>query len=260
LAVPATRPRVEAERVEAHSRYGRVHVRAWGGLHPELERRAAWADHAGPLPIIEGSIINLTVDHLPGDRAPKPVWLWCSDPDPAGADLDRWWRSYLRRFDIEHTFRTPPPRRQETPQKGQTPPRWEATYRLKIKLSRREDRREDYLTLLTNIRAVRDALDELADRYAYRAKQNGADFAEIDAATGVSRQAARQRHMRQTVLRPVTMIGGPWEGRPMNVLLGESAVRLLAFDPWLKSDRQLIVSGVVGWWAWLASGRGCEPG
>jgi len=28
----------------------------------------------------------------------------------------------------------------------------------------------------------------------------------------------------------------------------------------LKSDRQLIVSGVVGWWAWLASGRGCEPG
>jgi hypothetical protein len=22
-----------------------------------------------------------------------------------GADLDWWWRSYLRRFDIEHTFR-----------------------------------------------------------------------------------------------------------------------------------------------------------
>ena len=31
-------------------------------------------------------------------------------------------------------------------------------------------------------------------------------------------------------------------------------------EPLNKSDRQLIVSGVVEWWAWLASGRGCEPG
>lgn len=105
LAVPASWPSDQAELEQAHPRYGRVYVRAWGGLHPELERRAAWADHTGPLPIIEGSIINLTVDHLPGDRAPKPMWLWCSDPDAADADLDWWWRSYLRRFDIEHTFR-----------------------------------------------------------------------------------------------------------------------------------------------------------
>ena len=33
------------------------------------------------------------------------MWLWCSDRDAADADLDWWWRSYLRRFDIEHTFR-----------------------------------------------------------------------------------------------------------------------------------------------------------
>jgi hypothetical protein len=33
------------------------------------------------------------------------VWLWCSDPVAVGADLDWWWRSYLRRFDLEHTFR-----------------------------------------------------------------------------------------------------------------------------------------------------------
>ncbi len=105
LADPATWPDAQAEGVQTHSRYGRVHVRAWGGLHPELERRAAWADHAGPLPIIEGSIINLTVDHLPGDRAPKPMWLWCSDPQAAAADVDWWWHSSLRRFDIEHTFR-----------------------------------------------------------------------------------------------------------------------------------------------------------
>lgn len=108
-----------------------------------------------------------------------------------------------------------------------------ATWDLDSGLRSRDHRRQDYLTLLTMIRDVRDALDDIADRYTFRAKQNGADFAEIGAAAGVSRQAARQRHLRQTVQRLVTMVDGPWDGRPYNVLLGESAVRLLAFDPWL---------------------------
>jgi hypothetical protein len=102
---PATWGVPDGERRDTHPRYGRVHVRAWGGLHPELERRGGWADHDGPLPILTGTVVNVTVDHLPGDRAPKPMWLWCSDPVAAGADLDWWWRSYLRRFDLEHTFR-----------------------------------------------------------------------------------------------------------------------------------------------------------
>jgi hypothetical protein len=95
----------DAERRDTHPRYGQVHVRAWGRLHPQLERRTAWADHPGPLPIIEGTLINVTVERLPGDRAPKPMWLWCNDSTVTDADLDWWWRSYLRRFDIEHTFR-----------------------------------------------------------------------------------------------------------------------------------------------------------
>jgi Transposase DDE domain len=47
----------------------------------------------------------VTVERLPGDRAPKPMWLWCNDFLVTDTDLDWWWRSYLRRFDIEHTFR-----------------------------------------------------------------------------------------------------------------------------------------------------------
>ena len=109
-----------------------------------------------------------------------------------------------------------------------------ATWDLDSGLRRPADRREDYLTLLATIRTVQDALDEIAGRYSYRAKRNGADFAEIGTATGISRQAARQRHLRQTVHKPVTMSGGPWENRPMNVRLGESTVRLLAFDLWLE--------------------------
>jgi hypothetical protein len=51
---------------------------AWDRVHPRLTHRAAWLDHDGDLPVIEGTLIKLTVDHLPSDRDPKPVWLWCS--------------------------------------------------------------------------------------------------------------------------------------------------------------------------------------
>ena len=55
-------------------------------------------------PVIEGALIRLVVDHLPGDRDPKPLWRWCSRIGlrPGG---DRLWQAFLRRFDLEHTFR-----------------------------------------------------------------------------------------------------------------------------------------------------------
>ncbi len=56
-------------------------------------------------PSSRGTLIRLQVDHLPGDRDPKPVWLWTSTTTTAAADVDRFWQVFLRRFDIEHTFR-----------------------------------------------------------------------------------------------------------------------------------------------------------
>jgi hypothetical protein len=85
--------------------YGRATAQAWDRLHPRLTRRAAWTEHQGPLPIIEGTVIRLTVDHLPSGGNPKPVWLWWSEVDASQADVDRCWHMFLRRFDIEHTFR-----------------------------------------------------------------------------------------------------------------------------------------------------------
>ncbi|MHB1431169.1 MAG: hypothetical protein ACYCVZ_03505 [Streptosporangiaceae bacterium] len=67
--------------------------------------RAAWQEHDGELPVIEGTLIRLTADHLPGDRHPKPVWLWSSRPGADAVGVDRCWQAFLRRFDIEHTFR-----------------------------------------------------------------------------------------------------------------------------------------------------------
>ena len=78
---------------------------AWDRVHPRLTHRAAWLDHDGDLPVIEGTLIRLQVDHLPGDRDPKPVWLWFSGTGTAPAEVDRLWQAFLRRFDLEHTFR-----------------------------------------------------------------------------------------------------------------------------------------------------------
>ncbi|MEU9117954.1 NF041680 family putative transposase [Streptomyces sp. NPDC048483] len=78
---------------------------AWDRLHPRLTRRAAWIDYDGPLPIIDGTVIRLTVARLPSGGVNKPVWLWWSGTAATEADVDRCWQSFLRRFDLEHTFR-----------------------------------------------------------------------------------------------------------------------------------------------------------
>ncbi|WP_243719798.1 hypothetical protein [Actinomadura sp. KC06] len=86
-------------------RYGTAVAQAWDRLHPRLTLRAAWLDHDGPLPVIEGTVIRLQVETLPSGGVNKPVWLWWSGTDATAADVDRCWQSFLRRFDIEHTFR-----------------------------------------------------------------------------------------------------------------------------------------------------------
>lgn len=73
-------------------------------MHPRLHGRGHWADHELP-PIVAGTIIHVEVEHLPKPtaRTNKSLWLWWTGPDTP--DLDVCWRAYLRRFDIEHTFR-----------------------------------------------------------------------------------------------------------------------------------------------------------
>jgi hypothetical protein len=101
----ATWPTPAQTATSTHERYGQVAVAAWGYYHPKLLRRAGWAAYPGPLPIVEGTLIHIRVDRLPGDRAPKPVWLWHSHPHAAEVDVLRLFHAFLRRFDLEHTFR-----------------------------------------------------------------------------------------------------------------------------------------------------------
>jgi hypothetical protein len=105
LSDDAACPRPDVHTTAQTSRYGPAHARAWHRMHPKLKARGAWAGHQGDLPVIEGTLIKLTVDHLPHDHHPKPVWLWTFRPDADPAEVNRCWQAFLRRFDIEHTFR-----------------------------------------------------------------------------------------------------------------------------------------------------------
>jgi DDE superfamily endonuclease len=103
---PSTGPAPDAELTTTDSRYGTVTVHAWHDLHPKIRHRSGhWASHDDVPPIVHGTVIRVEVEHLPKPtaRAVKTLWLWHSGPDPV--DLDLCWRAYLRRFDIEHTYR-----------------------------------------------------------------------------------------------------------------------------------------------------------
>jgi transposase len=103
LSDPGSCPDPQVTTSTVTSRYGTAVAAARDRVHPRLTHRAAPSvlDHDGPLPVIEGTLIRLQVDYLPGDRDPKPVWLWWSRTGAAPADVDRCWQAFLRRFDLK---------------------------------------------------------------------------------------------------------------------------------------------------------------
>jgi hypothetical protein len=104
---PGTWPKPSAEHVCEDAGYGKVRVRAWAEMHPKVqnhERRGS----RGPLPIVVGTLILVEVERLPrgeSRREPRVLWLWWHGPEGTAPELDLIWRSYVRRFDLEHTFR-----------------------------------------------------------------------------------------------------------------------------------------------------------
>jgi Transposase DDE domain len=85
--------------------YGTVRVRAWTGLHPKTHGQHAQRDARGRRPIVRGTLLLVEVSRLPQQtRQPQALWLWWHTPhDPDSIpNLDR---AYVRRFDLEHTFR-----------------------------------------------------------------------------------------------------------------------------------------------------------
>jgi hypothetical protein len=85
--------------------YGTVRVDAWRGVHPVIHGDRGWFKAwTGKLPVLRGTVLRVTVEHLPDGRVPpKAMWLWHAGPAPLC--LDELWRAYLARFDEEHAFR-----------------------------------------------------------------------------------------------------------------------------------------------------------
>jgi hypothetical protein len=95
----------DAATVQVTDRYGTARAMAWDRIHPRLTTRSAWIDHTGELPVIEGTLIRLEVDRLPGGHDSLPVCLWSSATGLSGEDIDLRRQAFLRRFDLEHAFR-----------------------------------------------------------------------------------------------------------------------------------------------------------
>ncbi|HEY1391685.1 MAG TPA: hypothetical protein VGF38_24345 [Ktedonobacterales bacterium] len=99
----ATWPEPDAEYHTDDLQYGQVRVRAWSGLHAVPQNHATKGAR-GPKPLIVGTVILVEVSRLPQQtREPQVLWLWWRGPSVP--DLALVWRAYVRRFDLEHTFR-----------------------------------------------------------------------------------------------------------------------------------------------------------
>jgi len=88
---------------EEHAQYGRVQVRAWAGVHAKTHNHPAKGSYR-PKGIVRGTLVLVEVERLPRQtRIPKHLWLWWRGPGTP--DLAVLWRAYVRRFDLEHTYR-----------------------------------------------------------------------------------------------------------------------------------------------------------
>lgn len=99
----ATWPEPSDEYSTDDLQYGQVRVRAWSGLHAVPQNHATKGARA-PKPLIVGTVVLVAVSRLPQQtREPQVLWLWWRGPGVP--DLAVVWRAYVRRFDLEHTFR-----------------------------------------------------------------------------------------------------------------------------------------------------------
>ena len=105
---PSTWPKPTSEYACEDPGYGSVRVRAWAEMHPKVHNHERKGSR-GPLPVVVGTLLVLVeVERLPrGERRrePRALWLWWHGPEKTTPDLGLLWGAYVRRFDLEHTFR-----------------------------------------------------------------------------------------------------------------------------------------------------------
>ena len=80
-----------------------MRVRCWAELHAKSQNHPARGSRH-TRPVTRGTVVLVEVERVPQKtRAPQQLWLWWRGPGTP--DLDLLWRAYVRRFELEHTFR-----------------------------------------------------------------------------------------------------------------------------------------------------------
>ena len=148
LDKPATWPEPQHTTNTQTTRYGTAMATSWDRVHPRLTRRACWLDYTGQPPVIEGALIRLQVQHLPGDRTRSRYGCGPRSPTPprttwiAGGRRSCAASIWSTRFDCSSRpwagpLRRSAPRRQPTAGPGWWPPhtlscvspaRWHKTF------------------------------------------------------------------------------------------------------------------------------------
>jgi len=104
-ADPATWPDPAVRQDGTRARHGPAVVTAWPRVHQALHRACGGWEHwpeKTHFPVIPGTLIRLA---CAGPGGPEPMWLWASAPAAGHDEVRALWQCYLRRFDLEHTFR-----------------------------------------------------------------------------------------------------------------------------------------------------------
>jgi hypothetical protein len=105
LKDPASWHEPSAEHFSEDAGYGKVRVRAWSGLHPKT-RKAGERYGSGSAAVVRDTVVLVEVQRLPrGERRRKPKKLWLWWHGEGKPNLELLWRSYVRRFDLEHTIK-----------------------------------------------------------------------------------------------------------------------------------------------------------
>ena len=87
------------------TRYGTAQAMAWGRLHQQLASRGSWEDHDARCRSSRAPSSGLPSITCPATAARNRYGCGHHAPGTSGAEVDRTWQAFLRRFDLEHTFR-----------------------------------------------------------------------------------------------------------------------------------------------------------
>ena len=105
---PQTWPAPADDLTVEDEQYGTVRVRAWTGLHPKTHGQHAQRDARGRRPIVRGTLCSsrsVVCPSIPASRKRSGSGGIRPKMPTSLPNLDRAWRAYVRRFDVEHTFR-----------------------------------------------------------------------------------------------------------------------------------------------------------